>query len=312
MIKTLRITTIIAAVLAVIFFVLPMVFGGRNDEKIEQFLSSTGIVEKFNKEADNKAKTSKSQTSPLVMQAELFAKYLNPPEPVPSTPAVPQPTISPPQPRVYTPKFTLLGTSVYTAQPEMSLAFIDEPGKGLRWVKQGGQVEHITIKEVKEGLVVLQDGQRTFEISAQQQPEQSLIEGRQGAQGAGPGPAITTSDESVTAAAISEPPELSDERIRDFMKSIQADINSGEIDSQSADKILSAIGSMRISDDEAEKLKDLPEKQLGQVPGLRHGEAASAMQAGDKSPDVNDPNQAKKPNIERPQRPRRLNLPSRR
>ena len=47
MIKTLRITSIIAVILAVILILLPAAFGFRKDEDVEQLLSSAGAVEKF-------------------------------------------------------------------------------------------------------------------------------------------------------------------------------------------------------------------------------------------------------------------------
>ncbi len=82
MIKTLRITSIVAAVLAVIFlvfFVFPVVFGGYSDEHLEQSLDSPGVIERFNKNVGNKAKTGQDEISPLVQQAGAFALYLNPP-----------------------------------------------------------------------------------------------------------------------------------------------------------------------------------------------------------------------------------------
>ena len=79
MIKTLRITSIVAAILAGVFFVFPVVYGVRSDEKVDVFLKSPGVREKFENAAD-KAKTSESRVSPLVEQAEAFALYLNPPK----------------------------------------------------------------------------------------------------------------------------------------------------------------------------------------------------------------------------------------
>ncbi len=47
MIKTLRITSIIAAIVATVLLVLPAVYGVRSDPKIEEFLKSPGAVDKF-------------------------------------------------------------------------------------------------------------------------------------------------------------------------------------------------------------------------------------------------------------------------
>ncbi len=188
MIKTLRITSIVAAVLAVIFlvfFVFPVVFGGSSDEHLQSArggLDSPGVIERFNKTVGNKAKTGQNEISPLVQQAGAFALYLNPPPAKTPRAATGRTTDIARGPAV-TPKFKLLGTSYYKGQPELSLALIDEPGKGLHWVRQSSKVGHLLIEQVKDGIVVFKDGKRTFELEAEQKPEISLLEGAPGASG---------------------------------------------------------------------------------------------------------------------------------
>ncbi len=173
MIKTLRITSIIAVILAVVFFVFPAVFGVRGDEQIEQFLNSAGVIEKFNEARGDKVKDSRQEISPLVKQAEAFALYLNPP---PKPKAKSSVSRSKPSPRgSVSPKFKLVGTSRYALHPELSLALIDEPGKGLRWIRQFSKVGHLIIEQVKDGLVVVQDGKRTFELVAERPEKRSLL-----------------------------------------------------------------------------------------------------------------------------------------
>ena len=175
MIKTLRITTIVAAILAVIFFAFVVVFGVRSDENMEELLNSPGVIDKFNKSAPDKAKT--SQTSPLVQQATSFTLYLNPPKPkIPSPVAGRGSAALQPGPAV-TPQFKVKGTCYYKGRPELSLVLIDEPGKGLRWVRQSTKVGHLLIEQVKDGFVVVKDGSGTFELVAELQPEPSLLEG---------------------------------------------------------------------------------------------------------------------------------------
>jgi len=202
MIKTLRITSIAAAVLAGILFVFPVVFGVRSDGQIEQFLNSAGVIAKFREAAGNKAKESESEVSPLVKQAEAFALYLNPPvrpKPVAQAPTV-TPVVRPPAP--VSAKFTLVGTSFYQSRPEQSLAFIDEPGKGLHWVRQSGEVGRLVIEQIKDGVVVVRDGQRTFEIVAEQRPTGiSLLEGS--ASGATGGTSTSPALGEPTASVVS-------------------------------------------------------------------------------------------------------------
>jgi len=179
MIKTLRITSFVAVILAVVFFVFPVIFSVRSDEQVEQFLSSPGVIEKFSKAKGDKDRRSESQISPLVKEAQAFALYLNPPpkktEPRPirknKKPTPPKPR--PPAP--VSPKFKLIGVSYYASHPDLSLVLIDEPGKGTRWVRQSSRVGHLIIEQVKDGLVVVRDDKRTFELELKRREEKSLV-----------------------------------------------------------------------------------------------------------------------------------------
>lgn len=172
MIKTLRITSIIAVMLAVVFFAFPAVFGIRGEKQIEQFLNSTGAIEQFKQARGVQVDNKQNESSPLVKQAEAFALYLNPP-PKPGT--VPQAARSEPRPKSVSPKFRLVGTSRHSLHPQLSLALIDEPGKGLRWVRPESSVGHLIIEQVKDGLIVVRDGENTFELVAERPQKRSLL-----------------------------------------------------------------------------------------------------------------------------------------
>lgn len=184
MIKTLRITTIIAAILAVGFLAFPVVYGYRYQgvEEIEQFLNSPGAVERFKQAKGAKRVKGGDQVSPLVKQAMGFSLYLNPPR----KPAVPRPTRTQvankpapitEAPVVFSTKFTLIGTSYYASRPELSLAYIDEPGKGMHWVRQGAKVAHLLIQEVQDGSVIVKDRDKTVTLVAARAPKKSLLKG---------------------------------------------------------------------------------------------------------------------------------------
>lgn len=177
MIKTLRIISIIAPILALILFVFLVVFSVRSDGRIEDFSGSPGVVEKFISAAGNEATRGKSQISPLVKQAQDFAKHLNPPESKigNSTDLSAKGIRSSLLP--VTPKFKLIGTSYFEKQPELSIALIDEPGVGLHWVRQSSKVGHLIIEQIKDGLIVVKSSNETFEIEAEREPEMSLVEG---------------------------------------------------------------------------------------------------------------------------------------
>jgi hypothetical protein len=184
-----------------------VVYGYRGDEEIEKFLKSPGAIERFNKAKGAKSKTG-NQVSPLVRQAALYALIINPPR----TPATQWKALSPPvtpkeitkiePPRVVTTKFKLIGTSYYASRPELSLAYIDEPGKGLHWVRQGEKVAHLLIKEVKDGSLIVEDLEKTVTLVPERVPKKSLIKGETTSTSATALPGATTSiTSSVTVAA---------------------------------------------------------------------------------------------------------------
>ena len=193
MTRALRITSIVVAVAAVLLVVLPPVFTSGADEQTQKFLDSPSVLETIKK---TKAVANTDTESPLVKQAKAFANYLNPP-PIPKrtsptpkrkTPARPQASISS--------KFDLLGTSYYALRPQMSLALINEPGDGLRWVRQSSKIGHLVVEEVKDGKVIIRDGTRTYEIEPKRTTRRSLVKG-----------------ESVsTAQPISTPPSVTPTR----------------------------------------------------------------------------------------------------
>ena len=171
MIKTLRITAITAALLAVGLLVFPAVFGARGDRAVGEFLKSPGAIEQFQRAKGDEVR-GEGQISPLVKQARAFALYLDPPPPkrpkAAPRPSRPRPA---PRPKVTSAKFKLVGTSFYALHPDLSLAMIDEPGKGIRWVRQSGRVGHLVIEQIKDGLVVVKDGGRTFEVAVVERPK---------------------------------------------------------------------------------------------------------------------------------------------
>jgi hypothetical protein len=309
MIKTLRITSIAAVVLAGILFIFPVVFGVRGDGQIEQFLNSAGVIAEFREATSNKAKES-DQVSPLVKQAEAFALYLNPPpkpRPVVQAPAV-TPEIRPPAP--VSAKFTLVGISHYQSHPEMSMALIDEPGKGLHWVRQSSEVGHLIIEQVKDGSVVVRDGQRTFEIATQQPTEMILLGGSaSGAMGGKPTSPVASNVPSAgvisaqTSASSVEPPtppetsapvmsaeeEAALDKLVTQLASLQkgsrsdktgsADINEEEAAAM-MEKLMGDFKATRVSAEEAKKLNGLG-KELEGV----HPSSGKSLR-----PDERDPN----------------------
>jgi len=304
MIKTLRITSIIAVVLAVVFLAFPAVFGIRSDEQAEQFLNSASAIEEFSKAKGKKStkNESQSQISPLVKQAQVFASYLNPPKPekAPATRRTGAPKIIPRPTGPVSPKFKLLGTSYYALHPDLSLALIDEPGKGLRWVRQSSEVGHLIIKQVKNGSVVVRDDKRTFELVAERPEKRSLLKspspgatgpksilstlGKAGARITSSRPPQPRAKENAASASDkagartkSRPPQPQmspeeqaalAEKIFAELEAMQAEIESEQADSEPNAKettavredLISSLEAMRISAEEAKRLNHLGKK----------------------------------------------------
>ncbi len=289
MIKTLRITSIIVAVLAAVFVVFPAVFGVRGDEQIEGFLGSAGSIEEFKEARGDEDKDIGDQSSPLVREAEHFALYLNPPAKRERAAPAHGPTMPLRPAGAVSTKFELSGTSVYPSHPELSLALIDEPGKGLYWVRQGGKVGHLIIEQIEDGLVVVRDGQNTFKLVAERPEKRSLLKGAS-LEPIRAKPALSALDRpdvsvihrmpdgrrrpprSPADSGISAEEEAEREKVLAELEAMLMAIESGGADSQRGDEedaaeiegFMSDIKAMRVSAEEAEKLDDLG-RELGDI-----------------------------------------------
>lgn len=179
MIKTLQISSILAVVLAAVLFVSSVVFGtAHENEQIEEYLKSPSVKDQFETMGSAAKERNKNQNSPLVEKAEEFARILNPPKPppqvkIPTTDVAKEPAI--PTPPVVKPKFRLFGTVECKSDPTMSLALLDEPGKGLFFVRQGAEIMHLTIELVKDGRIVVRDGTGTSEMVVEEGPAPASV-----------------------------------------------------------------------------------------------------------------------------------------
>ncbi len=168
MIKTLRITGVVVAILAGVlikFLVLPMVTNVARDLQVEGVLDSNSVVERFKETKGAHAKSTGNKTSPLVLQATAYARYLDPPARVrPPVTGGGRGLVKPPIIGPTTPKFTVFATTVFESNPELSQALIDEPGRGRHWVRQSSMVGHLLIEQVKDGVVIVKSSKETFEL----------------------------------------------------------------------------------------------------------------------------------------------------
>ncbi len=163
--------------------------GSRSDEvrpKADQKApAADNILERFKLSKLAKPVADKDQVPPLVKEARAFALYLNPPPteppPKPVSPAnqthgLPSLSVGP---RGSSSQFKLIVTCVSQSNPQLSLALIDLPGEGFKWVRQSAMVGYLVINEIKDGSLVVQDGQRTFSVLIEPRPQQvSLVKGK--------------------------------------------------------------------------------------------------------------------------------------
>jgi hypothetical protein len=323
MIKTLRITSIIAAILAAGFIVFPMIFGFRSDEDIERFLNSPSVIERYRQARGGKAQPD-VETSPLVAQAMKFANYINPPKPVvvgrQRGPKVPTGTKPPPPPPVEPPvtsaKFKVVATSYYESRPDMSLVLIDQPGPGLRWIREGAEVMHLTIERIKEGAIMVRGGQGVFELAVPKVREVNLIDDGSPSASAGSLPAsvpasiaavssskadseatVDISSASVEQMSAEEQSALAEKIFAELeAMTTSGDAAAGEPGSQSkvstgqgaAGAPGSAPEATRIGDEEAEKLDDLGQ-ELKKVKQPDRGPDKSKDRRKDRGRNVKDP-----------------------
>jgi hypothetical protein len=190
MIKTLKITSIAVAILVAGCVLFLLIFGLRDNQQIEQFLNSPSAIEKFKDKASESTKP-QDTIPPLVKQARGFALRIDPPPP-PKPPEPPKPKAVAKQPTApkrpvpapkttVSAKFSLLGTCRYENAPEKSLAMLKTVAEGNKWLRQGEQIGHLTINEIKDGSIVLyKDGKKNSEIFVPIQETKSLLKSEAG------------------------------------------------------------------------------------------------------------------------------------
>lgn len=166
MLQTLKIARLAAAIAAVGFIAFLAMSGLKPDKEMQEVIDKPSFIDKFKKLALNTNRTT-TKESPLVTEAKAFAFRINPPpppKPVEVAETKPKelkiPDIDRPKPpkQVKNSKFSLLATCRYESTPEKSLALLKIVAQGHKWVRQGETVGYLTIHEVKDGSIVLYQG----------------------------------------------------------------------------------------------------------------------------------------------------------
>ncbi len=158
------------------------------DAELERIRDQPDIVTVFKAQLESRGEGTEEQTSPLVAQAQKLALYLDPPattaveqtaEPLPRLPAGESLLVHPAAPSL---KFVLHGTSYCPDQPGRSMALVSEPGGSEadgKWVKEGNQLGHFVVHEIRKGMVVFRSGDDLHELAIEQRrPSRSLVRER--------------------------------------------------------------------------------------------------------------------------------------
>jgi len=147
---------------------------------LKEILSRPGVAEQMQASYSGKSTYDGQQDTPLVVQAKKFALRINPPPP-PEPVQRPATENRPVRPKAeVSASFKLLGTSYHFGDAAQSWALIDEVGKGMHWVKQGGKVGHLNIEKVGDGSVLINDNGRRYEIVAERKNMPDLVKSYSG------------------------------------------------------------------------------------------------------------------------------------
>ncbi|MBW8001080.1 MAG: hypothetical protein FVQ80_03555 [Planctomycetes bacterium] len=267
MIKTLHIAGIVGLLFSAAFLVFFAVDVALGAEAIDSLLDSPTIIEKFKQTGVGK-KSSKDAKSPLVKEAEGFANYLNPPAPkAPKRSTKPRKKGTPKlaKPKAASVKFNLIGTSFYASNPSLSMALIDIPGNGLRWVRQSGKVGRMVIEEVRDGVILVNDGSKTVELKAKRSPKKSLLRGESSGKKDGKSDmllAMLMAGKSEKSGKSKEPRKAMSAKDMELFKQLMSMKGGGDSNEQSAEvgSLFSKLGDDRVSESEANDLDELGKK----------------------------------------------------
>jgi len=169
-IKALYVTSAMAVTLAGILFAVTAFAGVPTDDNVERILCSPGVRERFE---GTREKSADNQTSPLLREVEAFAHYLAQNEETPEISAERTVGDASAQMPFVTPKFKVFATSCFEANPQLSLALIDEPGRGKHWVRQSSFVGRFFIEKIMNGRVVVKCGKEAVEVLLEKRAETS-------------------------------------------------------------------------------------------------------------------------------------------
>ncbi len=147
--------------------------GSRPDLRMVRLLSLPGAIEsRAERGRAGAADEAREAKPPLVVQAEAFALYLNPPEapkrtPPPARARAARAEMTPVAAAAVAPRFRVVGISYHRSKPEESKALVSESGVGLRWVAQGAKLGPMVVQQINRGSVLCKDAAGVHEVAVE-------------------------------------------------------------------------------------------------------------------------------------------------
>jgi len=158
----------------------------QSDPESVRLQSQLSVVEVFRQQEFQRAEACEQAISPLMAQAQVLADILNPPVVAVAREAesasVPGPLARTPSTSLRagssaSPRFRVVAVSCYPQRPERSMALIEPTiGGEAKWAKEGTPVGHFVVHEIRQGLVVLRNGEQRCELTVERNHvERSLV-----------------------------------------------------------------------------------------------------------------------------------------
>jgi hypothetical protein len=174
MVRVLQILSICTLLSAGGVFALSVSLWRQDDPQLDEIRSRPSAIEVF-KESGSRASDCSGERPPLIVQAEAFALLLNPPKSAEKPPAAlltvsSKPAMPPIRPMAPSVNFKLRATSCYPHQPGKSMALVSELGStegSERWVREGSQLGHFVIGEIRRGSITYRDGDQLREMTVE-------------------------------------------------------------------------------------------------------------------------------------------------
>lgn len=292
MVNTLRILGLLAVLGAAYLLIQALGLGSligleeQTDEAVMATLTAPGVVERFQASRGGRSTSVADETPPLVRNAEIFASIINPPPPLePVEKAPPKTGPIRPQPPRTTPKFTLVGTASAFSE---SFAYIRLDDGTYQWVRQGDEIGHLVVKEIKPGSIVCWEGDAEVEMVVEPVMDTaSLLEAggeRAPAERAATATMLDTPVRPATGRITGRPavprtisarplgrsplptPPMTDDQVRELdalSERVQTDVKNGEDFRAAANRRIAELRAARVSAEEAEDLEYLGETLSG-------------------------------------------------